>query len=383
MKSIINLFIFTFLFIQYPNSVPFEEIILYENGKGDYACYRIPALIKAPDGTLLSFIEGRKNNCSDYGNVDLLIRRSADNGLHWSPYELVVDYGELQAGNPAPVVDYTDPEYPEGRIFLFYNTGNASENDIRLGKGIREVWYKTSTDQGISWSEGINITSQVHFNKNSKFPAKDWRTHACTPGHAIQLTHGQYKGRLYIAANHSQGEPQEGFNEYRAYGFYSDDHGKTWSVSPDVAIPSSNEAIGVELPNGNLMLNIREQNGKTKTRLIAISKDGGQSWNQTYFDPNLISPVCQSSILRFESNDTSFLVYSGPNSTSKREKMTLKFSFDMGTSWEFEKEIFSGASAYSDLIQIDQKSLGLFFEKENKNTFVKIDLGWIDHPKFR
>ncbi len=383
MKLIFTSFLLAFLFTQYPNYKPFEEIILYENGTGDYACYRIPAVVKAPDGTLLSFIEGRKNNCSDYGNVDLLVRRSTDNGLHWSPPDLVVDYGDLQAGNPAPVVDYTDPKFPEGRIFLFYNTGNASEHDIRMGKGIREVWYKTSTDQGKNWSEGVNITSLVHFNKNSKFPTKDWRTHACTPGHAIQLTRGKHKGRLYIAANHSQGEPQEGFNEYRACGFYSDDHGKTWAVSPDVPIPSSNEAIGVELPNGNLMLNIREQNGKSKTRLIAISKDGGQSWSQTYFDPNLISPVCQSSILLFENNDSSFLVYSGPNSTSKREKMTLKFSFDMGASWTFEKEIFSGASAYSDLVQIDKKTLGLFFEKENKNTFLKIDLGWIDHPKIQ
>ncbi|MBL0200455.1 MAG: hypothetical protein IPP81_09960 [Chitinophagaceae bacterium] len=40
----------------------------------------------------------------------------------------------------APVVDLTDPAYTTGRIFLFYNTGNKHESDVRNGNGLREVW---------------------------------------------------------------------------------------------------------------------------------------------------------------------------------------------------------------------------------------------------
>ena len=47
----------------------------------------------------------------------------------------VVDYKDLQAGNPAPVADLTDPMYPQGRLFLFYNTGNNHENEVRKGNG--------------------------------------------------------------------------------------------------------------------------------------------------------------------------------------------------------------------------------------------------------
>ena len=68
----------------------------------------------------------------------------------------------LQAGNPAPVVDRSDPAYPKGRLFLFYNTGNNHESEIRNGKGVREVWYKTSLDNGFTWSAGVNITTQTH-----------------------------------------------------------------------------------------------------------------------------------------------------------------------------------------------------------------------------
>lgn len=347
-------------------------VILFENGTGEYNCYRIPAIVKTPDGSLLAFAEGRLENCGDFGNVDILLRRSEDGGKNWSKMEIVADFGALQAGNPAPVVDYFDPDYPQGRIFLFYNTGDVSEQDMRLGKGTREVHYITSVDQGKTWSKPTNITEEVHFNTTTTKGHLDWRTHASTPGHALQFKRGAFKGRIYIPANHSKGDPQDGFNEYRAYGFYSDNHGKTWSVSPDIDVPSSNEAIGTELPNGDLMLNIREQNGKTKQRLVALSSDGGTSWKETYFDPSLISPVCQSSILLFEQKNQSLLIYSGPNSTDKREKMTLKFSLDEGKSWAKEKEVYAGGAAYSDLVQVDEEQVGLFYEKDFKQLVYQV-----------
>ena len=355
------------------NNEPFTTV-LFENGTGDYNCYRIPAIVKTNEGTILAFIEGRKADCADYGNVDLLMRSSIDAGVSWSEPVVVVDHGTIQAGNPAPVMDLSDPDYPMGRLFLFFNTGTASEQQVRLGKGERRVAYITSIDEGKSWSEPVDITSQVHFNVSTGINSKDWRTHANTPGHALQLQKGIYKGRIYIPANHSMGNPQENFNEYRSYGYYSDDHGQNWQVSEDVPVISSNEAIGVELPDGTLMLNIREQNGNTKRRLVALSSDGGEHWNNTYFDNALISPVCQSSILYFEHIKRPFLVYSGPHSESKREKMTLHFSFDYGASWPFNYEVFSGASAYSDLVQIERNSLGLLFEEvDQRIIFVKIN----------
>jgi sialidase-1 len=120
------------------------------------------------------------------------------------------------------------------------------------------------------------------------------------------------------------------------------------------------------------MLNIREQNGKTKQRLVALSSDGGASWKETYFDPSLITPVCQSSILLFEQKSQSLLIYSGPNSTDKREKMTLKFSLDGGKSWVKEKEVYAGGAAYSDLVQVDEEQVGLFYEKEFKQLVYQV-----------
>ena len=147
------------------------------------------------------------------------------------------------------------------------------------------------------------------------------------------------------------------------------DYDFSFEVSPDLKTPSSNEAIGTELSDGSLMLNVREQNGARKERLIAISTTGGKQWDTEYFDTELISPVCQSSVLLFKGKQDTILLYSGPNSRTNREKMTVKGSLDSGKKWVLEKEIYSGTSAYSDLVQIDANTIGLFYERDNNGIY--------------
>ncbi|MCH5599194.1 glycoside hydrolase [Niabella ginsengisoli] len=96
-----------------------EPTTVFASGKDGYKSFRIPAIISLKDGSLLAFAEGRVNNAGDFGNIDIVMRSSSDNGKSWYALQVAVDAKELQAGNPAPVVDLTDPAYPNGRIFLF------------------------------------------------------------------------------------------------------------------------------------------------------------------------------------------------------------------------------------------------------------------------
>jgi sialidase-1 len=177
------------------------QSVVFRSGNDNYSTFRIPAIIKAPNGDLLAFCEGRVNNSGDFGNIDIVMKRSTDGGNSWSSIQVVVDADSLQAGNPAPVVDVLDPAYPEGRIFLFYNTGNNHEGEVRRGKGERKVLYVASTDNGKTWSAPVNISEQTHRHGKEE----DWRSYANTPGHALQLEKGKYKGRTYVAANHLEG----------------------------------------------------------------------------------------------------------------------------------------------------------------------------------
>jgi sialidase-1 len=360
-----------------------KEVTIFSSGSGGYRSFRIPAITRAPNGDLLAFCEGRVNGSGDFGNIQIVMKRSGNNGKTWGALQVVASNDTLQTGNAAPVVDFTDPMYPKGRLFLFYNTGNAAESKVRKGMGLREVWYKTSTDNGQTWSVPTNITLQVHRPKqpqiNSAYNfSEDWRSYANTPGHAIQINAGEFKGRIYIAANHSAGQPQPHYADGRAFGYYTDDHGKTFKLSDEVKMPGANENMAVQLSGGRLMLNIRNQLGNIKQRIIAISNNDGQSWDTTYFDKNLPDPICQGSILCLgERHGKAILAVCNDADTLTRNNLTLRVSFDEGKTWQ-ENYLIAKApnsykgdySAYSDLVAVGRKKIGVIYEKENCNLIV-------------
>ena len=365
------------------------QVAVFTSGEEGHKSYRIPAIIHAPNGDLLAFAEGRVHGSGDYGDVNIVMKRSTDNGKTWSSLSTVVDYDVLQAGNPAPVVDVSDPAYPKDRIFMFYNTGNNHEGEIRKRNGLREVWYKTSTDNGHTWSEAVNITAQTHrpnqpnLNPEYRF-SEDWRSYANTPGHSLQIQKGPYKGRIYVAANHSSGNPKNDFIDYDAHGFYTDDHGKTFKLSKNLDFPGSNEATAAEISNGGLLFNARNQKGDVRQRIAAWSSDGGATWDAIRFDPNLPDPVCQGSILSIGTKKRkSVLAFINAADTKYRDNLTLRISFDEGKSWPVATVVDKSPTtpprdytAYSDIVKTGKKKIGVLYEKENYSQIVYKVMKW-------
>lgn len=360
---------------------------VFVSGTEGHKSYRIPAIIKTPNGDLLAFAEGRVKGSGDFGDINIVLKRSTNNGKTWGEMTTVVNYDSLQAGNPAPVLDVTDPNFPKGRLFLFYNTGNNHENEVRKGKGLREVWYKTSTDGGKTWNEGVNITSQVHRpnQANTAYRFKeDWRSYANTPGHAMQFQSGKYKGRIFVAANHSAGEPQKQFTDYAAHGFFTDDHGKTFRLSQTIELAGSNEATATEISENGLMMNMRNQKGDIRQRIVAISKNGGETWDKTYFDPNLPDPVCEGSILSLGvKNGKYILAFCNAADTQNRDNLTLRISFDEGKTWPWTQVIeksndakVNDYAAYSDIVKMNKNQIGVLYEKNNYSQIVFKPIKW-------
>ncbi len=372
-----------------PTVAQTASVPVFTSGSQGYKSYRIPAIVKAPNGDLLAFAEGRADGSDDFGNIDIVFKRSHNQGKTWGPLIVLVDYNNLQAGNPAPVVDLLDPNFPKGRIFLFYNTGNRTESEVRKGNGLREVWYKTSTDGGHVWSTPLNITLQVHRpNQPAINPAynfkEDWRSYANTPGHGLQFNLPPYKGRMYIAANHSAGNPDSHSEDYAAHGFYSDDHGASFKISAVVPMPGSNESTAAELSNGALLLNCRNQKGDIKARIIALSKNGGELWDTVFFDHRLPDPVCEGSILNVGvQNRRNILAFCNAADTVNRNKLTLRISYDEGLSWsgtylvdEGHDAASSDYTAYSDVVKIESHKIGVVYEKADYSTIVFTRITW-------
>ena len=370
--------------IFFANLMPAQQSVpVFVSGTNGYKTFRIPAIINLPNGDLLAFAEGRIQGSSDFGNIDIVFKRSTDKGKTWSALKIVADHDTLQTGNPAPVLDLSDPAFPTGRIFLFYNTGTVNESDIRKGKGYKRVWYKTSINNGESWSDAVEISTQVHLQNKPHINllwnfAEDWRYYANTPGHAMQFETGRYKGRIFVAANHSAGEIQPQFMDYRAHGFYTDDHGKTFRLSTAVAMPGSNESMAAELSGGRLMMNSRNQRGDTKARIVSISSDGGSTWDTTYFDRQLIDPVCQASILTIgKKKRKNSIAFCNAADDKRRDNLTLRISYDDGITWKktihIDKapENYKGDyTAYSDIVKTGRHSIGVLYEKNGYREIV-------------
>lgn len=364
-----------------------QENIVFQSGEGGYDFFRIPAIVHLKPNQLIAFAEGRVNGSGDFGNVDIVYKESQNGGETWTILKTLIDNKTLQAGNPAPVIDMMDPLFPNGVLYLFYNTGNNHENEVRKGNGVREVWYVKSTDGAKNWSTPVNITLQVHRPNNPAYNAsyvfkEDWRSYANTPGHALQISSGKFAGRLIVPANHSSGNPISKFLDYRAHLFFSDDHGKTFHLSDDVDIPGSNESTAAELSKGGVLMNIRNQSGNPRNRILSFSSSGGQHWDTTYSSEKLIDPVCQGSLLNIQSKKKSYLLFSNAHSMQLRDSLSIHLSSNDGHSWELKTIIdksplsFKGDwTAYSDLVEVNTKSIGIIYERNNYKeiVFKKID----------
>lgn len=360
------------------------ESVVFASGCDGYRSYRIPAIVRLPGGDLLAFCEGRADGSADFGNIQIVMKRSRDGGRTWGSMSVVASNGSLQTSNPAPVLDTMDPAYPGGRLLLFYNTGDASERDILNGRGFKRCWYVWSADMGQSWSEPVEITRQVFLANRPDIDSTyshpdDWRYYANTPGHAIQLQRGPNRGRIYVAANHSYGPPQPHGRHYMAHGYYTDDHGSTFKLGSNIEMPGSNESMAVELSDGTLMMNSRNQRGDIRARIVTISRDGGRTWGRPTFDTTLPDPVCQGSIADAGGRGRrQKIVFCNNADTLSRNNLTLRVSLDDGRTWSRSCRIYgrdsladrNDWSGYSDITPAGHGKVGILYERDNYSEIV-------------
>ena len=338
-------------------SVSVKPVAVWQQSNPDYGLFRIPALIVTKRGTVLAFAEGREGQ-GDAGDIDLLVKRSTDNGRTWSKQSVVWDDGNNTCGNPCAVIDQTT-----GRIILMmtWNSGDYGEDEI-IKKNVddtRRPHICYSDDDGLTWLEPVDLTASC---KNP-----DWGWYATGPGIGIQLQSETYKNRLVIPANHSystSNQAEQVAGEGRGYGSHvllSDDGGARWRMSTPIT-PGCNESQVVELSDGRLMMNMRSYN-RLGCRAISYSDDGGETWSEIRHSLQLADEVCHASCIEYgRYAGEKMYLFSNPGNPVDRYFMTIKASFDDCKTWSNDKLIFAGPSAYSCLTVLPDGNIGLLFE---------------------
>lgn len=351
---------------------PWPQVEVFKAGQDGYHTFRIPSVIVTRNGTLLALCEGRKHGQGDSGDIDLVLKRSTDGGQSWSPLQVVWDEGANTCGNPCPVVDRDT-----GTIWLLLTWNHGQDVEPRIidqtSRDTRRVFVCRSTDEGLTWTKPVEITAAVK--------PTNWTWYATGPGAGIQIERGRYKGRLVIPCDHIE----VGTKRYYSHVIYSDDHGQSWQLGGRTPQPQVNECEVVELTGERLMLNMRNYDPRQRARQVAISRDGGLTWADQRHVPELIDPICQASFRRYcwpeERPGQGVLLFSNPAST-KREKLTVRFSYDEGETWPAGRELWPGPAAYSCLVVLPDKSIGCLYERGSKSpyegiAFARFTLEWL------
>src|SRR3954452_25612456 len=272
---------------------------LFEADTGGYATYRIPGLVVTDKGTLLAYCEARKTSASDWGAIDLVYRRSADGGKTWSEPRKVVDIGGGVEKNPV-AVNLKLGKFPDITVNNPVMIADRGVVHFLYCVEYMRCFYTRSEDDGKSFAPPVEITRTFEAFR----PAYDWKVIATGPNHGITLGNG----RLVVPVWLSTGTGGNAHRPSVTATIYSDDRGETWKAG-EIAVPSTeewinpNETVAVELADGRVMLNVRNES-KPHRRLVTISKDGATGWSTPRFDDALLEPICMASLVRLSTEQS-------------------------------------------------------------------------------
>jgi len=345
----------------------FAHTDVFVSGQGGYHTYRIPAIEAAPDGSLIAFAEARKYNADDPGfgrqEIDLVFKRSTNNGATWSPMTLLEHAGEYwSAANAATLVDRTN-----GRVWVIYlraRPGRSTETS-RPGTDDFQTIARWSDDNGRSWSEPKDLTTVGRDTSDQA-----WRASVPGPGGAIQTR----KGRLIVPMWKT---PFENFS------IYSDDHGRTWQRSKMVpGKERGDENQIVELADGRLLMDCRQNSGPH--RWLVESSDAGATWSERRSGVTVTPVMCaiERFTLKAAGDDRDRIVWTGPKGP-QRQRLAIRVSEDEGKTFGSERLISENFAAYSDLTVLNDKTIGVLWERGVEHgyqfiTFTRLNREWLE-----
>ena len=354
-------------------------LALREHNEDGVHTYRIPGLVTTNNGTMIAVYDIRRNSATDLqGDIDVGMSRSTDGGQTWEPMKVIMDLGEWGGlsedengiGDPSVLVDKETNTIWVAGVWAHghKNRRNWTESKPGLDPTLTSQFMLVkSTDDGKSWSDPFNITSQIK--------REEWNLLLQGPGKGITLS----DGTLVFPAQYKD-------HDHTPYStiIWSKDHGINWNIGTG-AKSNTTESQVIELDNGDLMLNMRDnRNREDKSdlngRSVAITSDLGQIWVEKNDSKGvLIEPVCMASIIKeeFDINKSTrkLVLFSNPASKYQRKNISIRLSFDDGHTWPEKYTILLDEGVgrgYSCMTKIDEQNIGILYESSRADLVFQV-----------
>lgn len=342
-------------------------------GDGNSKTFRIPGLATTNKGTLIGVYDMRYNHGHDLpGDIDVAMSRSTNGGQTWEKLKVIMNMGNDPRwrfdgiGDPSVLVDQSN-----NRIWVAATWSHGNRSWRGSGKGMTpeetgQFILVYSDDDGITWSEPVNITEQI------KKP--EWHFILEGPGKGITLKDGTL---VFPAQFQDETAKRMPFSTL----IYSKDQGKTWHCGSGVK-SNTTEAQLVELEDGSVMINCRDNRGGFRT--IATTVDLGATWTLHPTDRKALNePTCMASLIRVEHKEWGdLLVFSNPNTPRQgkprgRYDMSLKVSSDEGMTWPEKWHTLydvRSCAGYSCLSMVGEDKVGVLYEGPKQLYYLRFSL---------
>ncbi|MFC8505848.1 LamG-like jellyroll fold domain-containing protein [Streptomyces sp. NPDC057411] len=364
--------------------------VLFRSGTAGYGCFRIPTLVRTAKGTLLAFAEGRTSpSCADRGPIDIVMRRSTNDGRTWSPIRVVLSGNETDPdaphvrGNPSPVAE------KDGAVLLLSNSESSTPVSTRMS------WVQQSDDDGLSFGAPRAIP---------RLTTSGRKWFGTGPSHGIQVQEGPHAGRLVVGAYETVGDTA-GAEDQRAGVLYSDDRGRTWTASitensflragdlpapppgstPDTPVAKPGEPVVAELPGGRLYVSARSpfdvrvsatdptqvEGHRTHSLAVDDTATGALKVPKFQLTQGWKGPDVQVGLLAprdtYRSRPGDLLLMSTPSHPTLRQGMRIRYSDNGGTTWQDAPggqvaKVLGDRAGYSDLAELSAGEIGMVHE---------------------